>query len=695
MKLDTAVVRTLLRTEILMLLRDRRTLVLSVVLPLLLMPLMMFGSQIMEKRRQQRLETAEYTFAVTGPAAAEVRPHVDATVARLLRERANDASVLRVREIVVTDGLAALRREQLDFVVEASTAPASPVVPPPGAPRPGDRSAGARETPVPGVPVVTVIKRGESDRSSRAASRWRDALRETRRLERAHLMAEAGLPVAVADVAVVTNANVATEGQVAGLTLGRLLTLMLLMFLLTGGSSVATDSLAGEKERGTLETLLTTAAGRVEIVTAKLLAVLLVALATTVIQVANLLVYVGFKIIPASAGFSAAIHPAATVLILALFLPLAALVASVLLLISGHARTYKEAQFLFLPVFLIGMVPALAAFLPGLKLRSAIAVIPVSNVAVAVKEILTGRFDWPMLVVTFAVNAAAAAWLVRLTVRALSTERLVSPTQTDSVAIVGGAPLFSRHVFRWFAVLWGILILTSGYLGESHIRVQVSVNLLVLFTGTVALILSRYRLEPRTALALRPVKPAVWLAVLIGAPAGLLTGIGVFRVAALVFPVPPQALEAFSKALLPADFPLWQAVIFVAVMPGIFEELLFRGVFLHGLVRRFHPIVAVVAIGAMFGLMHVSLFRLVPTAYLGMLLAGITLVTGSVFPAMLWHFLNNLLGVSSPSLNIPWEAFGPSTYGAAALALALSGWILWRNRTPYPGLRWRAPTSGA
>lgn len=689
MTLDTAVVRTLLRTEIVMLLRDRRTMLLSVVLPLLLMPLMMFGSQIMEKQRQKRLETAEYAFAVTGPAAAAVRPNVDATVARLQKERATNPSVLRVREVAVADAIAALRRDELDFVVEATMPPDVPAARAAATGNAEGRSAGARENPAPGVPVVTVVRRGDSEKSSRAASRWREALRETRRQERARLLMQAGLSVPVADVASVKESSVATEGQVAGLTLGRLLTMMLLMFLLTGGSSVATDSLAGEKERGTLETLLTTAAGRTEIVTAKLLAVLIVALTTTLIQVGNLLVYVGFKIIPAGAGFSAAIHPAATALVLVLFLPLAALAASGLLLVSGHARTYKEAQFLFLPVFLCGMVPSLAAFLPGLTLRSAIVAIPVANVAVAVKEILTGRFDWPMLAATFAINTAAAAWLVRLTVRALSTERLVSPTQADNVAMLGGAPLFSRQVFRWFAVLWAVLILTSEYLGETHVRVQVSVNLLVLFAGTVALILFRYRLEPREALALRPVKPAVWLAVVVGAPAGLLTGIGIFRLAAFVFPVPPQMLEAFSKALLPDDFPLWQAAIFVAVMPGIVEELLFRGVFLHGLVRRFHPIAAVAIVGVMFGLMHVSLFRLVPTAYLGMLLAGVTLVTGSVFPAMLWHFLNNLLGVSSSALDIPWGAFGPDVYAAAVVGLALCCWILWRNRTPYPGLRWR------
>ena len=662
MTLDTAVVRTLVGHEILMLLRDRRTLLLSVVLPLLLMPLMMFGSQIMEKQRQQRLQTAEYSFIVTGPAADEVRPVIDRTLARLRQERNRDGSALRVAQSVSADPLGALKREEVDFLVEAS--------------KPAD------------VPVITIVRRGASERSSRAVTRWRDALRETRRESRAALLATAGLPVPVADVAILKDVSVASEGQVAGLTLGRLLTMMLLMFLLTGGSGVATDSLAGEKERGTLETLLTTAAGRTEIVTAKLLAVIIVALTTTVIQVGNLLVYVGFKIIPAGAGFSAAIHPAATALVLVLFLPLAALAASGLLLVSGHARSYKEAQFLFLPVFLGGMVPSLAAFLPGLTLRSAIAAVPIANVSVAVKEILTGRFDWPMLAVVFVVNTAAAAWLVRLTVRALSTERLIAPTATDNVAMLGGAPLFSRHLFRWFAVLWAVLIVTSSYLGEAHVRVQVSFNLLALFAGTVALVLWRYRLPPREALALRPVKPAVWLAVLIGAPAGLLTGIGVFRLAAFVFPVPPQMLEAFSKALLPDDFPLWQAVVFVAVLPGIVEELLFRGVFLHALVRRFHPVGAALAVGLMFGLMHVSLFRLLPTAYLGVLLASVTLVTGSVFPAMLWHFLNNLLGVSSSALDIPWGAFGLDVYGAAAVALALCAWILWRNRTPYPGLRW-------
>jgi ABC-type Na+ efflux pump permease subunit len=108
--LDTGVVRTLVGHEILMLLRDRRTLLLSVVLPLLLMPLMMFGSQIMEKQRQQRLQTAEYSFIVTGQAADQVRPVIDRTLARLRQERNRDGSALRVAQSVSADPLGALKR---------------------------------------------------------------------------------------------------------------------------------------------------------------------------------------------------------------------------------------------------------------------------------------------------------------------------------------------------------------------------------------------------------------------------------------------------------------------------------------------------------------------------------------------------------------------------------------------------------
>jgi sodium transport system permease protein len=168
------------------------------------------------------------------------------------------------------------------------------------------------------------------------------------------------------------------------------------MFLFTGGAVVAVDTLAGEKERGTLETLLTTAAARAEIVAAKHLLILSVGLVITLIQVSNLVIYLGFRVVPAGASFSAAVPPQIAALLLLLFLPVAALVASILLLVSGHARSYKEAQ-LYSSRVPAGMLRQAGALLPGVPLRSAIVLCRSANISVAVKEILVGTIDWPLV----------------------------------------------------------------------------------------------------------------------------------------------------------------------------------------------------------------------------------------------------------------------------------------------------------
>ena len=161
-----------------------------------------------------------------------------------------------------------------------------------------------------------------------------------------------------------------------------------------------------------------------------------------------------------------------------------------------------------------------------------------------------------------------------------------------------------------------------------------------------------------------------------------------------VFPVPRQMIENFGQSLVGPDLPLWQIIFFLAVMPGVLEELAFRGVLLHGVSRKLRPVATALVVGGIFGMFHVSLFRIVPTGFLGVVLAATTLLTGSVFPAMLWHFLNNAIAivpvtqgwVSGDFTVEPWMT------GVGAVGLAASFAILWVTRRPYPGLRpWRAP----
>jgi membrane protease YdiL (CAAX protease family) len=83
------------------------------------------------------------------------------------------------------------------------------------------------------------------------------------------------------------------------------------------------------------------------------------------------------------------------------------------------------------------------------------------------------------------------------------------------------------------------------------------------------------------------------------------------------------------------------ALFLMALTPAICEEALFRGPILRGLATRFSPAVAAIITGALFGLYHVDVWRLLPTALLGVVLSGIALASDSIVPSMLAHFTNN------------------------------------------------------
>jgi sodium transport system permease protein len=404
-------------------------------------------------------------------------------------------------------------------------------------------------------------------------------------------------------------------------------------------------------------------------------------------QSMNMMVYIAFKAIPVSANFAAAVSPATVLLLLVLFLPVAALVASVLLLTSGYAKSYKEAQLYFMPVMLLGIAPALAPMLPELPLRSIVVLVPIANIALAVKEILVGSFDWPMIALAWLVTTGTAVWITRKSVSFLSAERLITATTSSDVSPRDGAALFSRHVGRWFGILWAVVWIVNSYTAKADVRVQIVVNLVLLFFGATLLMLWRYRLNPPEALALRAPKPMVWLGVLCAIPGGILTASGLGRLMSYFLPVSTETMEQFTRLLLPEGITTAELIFFLAIMPAVFEEMTFRGLLLHGLRKRLHPVALVIVVGLTFGIFHFALFRFAGTALLGMLLATTTLLTGSIFPSMLWHFGNNALSLLTELAGVPESEFDWKYYSAGVVLLAVAFWIFWRERKPYPGLR--------
>jgi sodium transport system permease protein len=693
------VLATLFRYEMKMLLRDRRTVFFAVVAPLVLFPVLLLAIRSVERSEARRLERATYRYAVVGDRAEWARE----LVVRALSEEPDSApsrsgNLGRFEEVMTSRPDSLFEAGDLHVVVEGLSAEAyrsaleSDTAWWGSSAEPDSADLEWRERQFESsLPVLRIRFRGRSDLSRTGSTRLRERILELRSELRDSVFRARGFPVRPGDVAEV---EVVSMGGVAGTgraLLGEALLPVFLLLMLTGGSIAGADAIAGEKERGTLETLLTSAARRSEIVSAKQLGVIVVGLAVAVINVVNLLVYLVLGVIELPEGFDLSLSLMDLLLLLLILVPLAVLVSNALLLLSGYARSYREYQIYFFPLLLVFVLPTLVAFLPGIELRSAIAFVPVAGIAVGVREIMIGEFDSASYMLAFVSTSLVAIWLSNLTERALSTERLISASDLDEADLVGGPALFPRHVLSWFLGLWVIFYVVSLWFGnELGVQGQVFVNLVGIFLGGSVFMIRRYRLPVREVLALRPVPVVVWLAVLLGAPSAHILGIGIADfVDTWLFPVPQELIEAFGQALMGQDLPLWKLILFFAVMPGIFEEIAFRGVLLYGLRKRLHPVALCLAVGGIFGFFHVSLFRIVPTAYMGAVLTATVLLTGSILPAMVWHMLHN--GVALVSVELGWidanQSPPPSWYLAALVGLAVAFAILWLARRPYPGLR--------
>ena len=668
-------VGTLYGLELRQLLRDPRTLFFGALLPALVMPLFLFISSRGEEGRKERQQAEIYSYAVVGEEAELARNLLD----RWQVDGEPTAPLLKLEEVVVEDPAIALAEDRIQVYLEA--------FPPPD----GGLQRGTEDEPSPRIPRFRLAFRANREASLTAMGELQRRLEEVRDQRRWSLLAENGFPAEVEDIAAFESRDLASTSRRTGASLGRWAGFFLIFMVLVGGSTVAADTLAGEKERGSLETLLTTAAGRGEILLAKQLAIASLGLAICAVQLLTLWLCLHFELIPTPEGFAVALSPGTVLLLLLLASPLVAVVASVLLMVSGRSRSYREFQVLFFPVFLVFLLPAGAAFLPGVGLRSAAVLVPVANLCVALREVLSGEIDLPMLAVAWAISAATAALVGRATLRILASERLLLAAHLDRAAWRGGAEIFPRHVLGWFVGLWALMFLALVNVPFlARLETQLLFNLVLVFLGGSLLMIRIYRLDPRRALSLQPVKPAVWPAVLVGAPAFFFAAIALGRLSSALFPLPEQMLEQYGQLVDTSTRPLLELLLLVAVLPALCEEIAFRGVLLHGLRQRLKPVPLCLVVGLVFAVFHLDLVRLLPTAVLGALLAALTLRTGSIYPAMLWHALNNGTAIVLTHLEVSIDELPLVVHGGAIVLAGLALVWIWRMEptidAPGPGM---------
>jgi sodium transport system permease protein len=225
--------------------------------------------------------------------------------------------------------------------------------------------------------------------------------------------------------------NVAPPEKVSGAALGGILGYMVILLSMTGAIYPSIDLTAGEKERGTMETILSSPISRLDLVLGKFFLVLSASLTTAVLAIFSM--GTSFYMVGRSGALSSKDANALqlhiglpTVLsVFLMALPLAVFFAAVLLTISLFAKSYKEAQSYLTPMTFVVLVPAVAAVLPGLELTPKLALIPILNVSLLCKELVTGTYHWNYILLIFLSTSVYAGVALYLAVKMFQRESVL------------------------------------------------------------------------------------------------------------------------------------------------------------------------------------------------------------------------------------------------------------------------------
>lgn len=193
--------------------------------------------------------------------------------------------------------------------------------------------------------------------------------------------------------------DVASMQERIGKSIGGMLPYLFVIFCFMGSMYPAIDLAAGEKERGTMETLLTAPVSRWQILLGKFCVVVLAGLFSALIAIVGILVAIrGIQNIPPEimSLIMSVLNVRTVLLILSLLLPLSVFFAAFLLSLSIFAKSYKEAQSIISPLTVLVILPVLIGVMPGIALDPVTAMIPVLNVSLATKDIISGTIK-PML----------------------------------------------------------------------------------------------------------------------------------------------------------------------------------------------------------------------------------------------------------------------------------------------------------
>lgn len=491
--------------------------------------------------------------------------------------------------------------------------------------------------------------------------------------------------------------DVAAPGRSGAAAWSRLLPFLVLLWALTGAFYPAIDLCAGEKERGTLESLLASSASRAEIVWGKLAAVATFSAATALLNLAAFALtgsFVAARLTTFGTGEALPAPPLSAFpwLVLAL-IPAAAMFSALCLALAALAKSTKEGQYYLVPLLAAALPLMLLPMSPGAELTLGTSLVPLTGLMLLVRSLIEGGpwqaapFIPPVALVTTVCCAASIRWAIdqfsRENVLFRESERF-SPWRQLQAMLRDRRDVPSPAL----ALFAGVLILTVQFFLSMLLPAPAPGELgkfLFSFFTVQALAIAGPPLALGWLLTRRPADTfRLRLPPLAVVPLAMLLAVAVHPVAAalqqLVMHLYPlanaEALAGFGSFIAePSAF--WVVAAALSLTPAVCEELAFRGFLLRGLERPGRTGWAIVASAVLFGAAHGIIQQSIVAAFLGLLLGYLAIASHSILPTVAFHATHNGLmllaarfgGESTwlQTLKAPSAAAGAMEYAAPVL----------------------------
>ena len=717
-------IRTIWRKELIDTLRDRRTLIMMIFVPIVLYPGMMLLSLQGFELQVSRIQSETYKVAVN---TDEVRDWLQWVVDTDPARRA-DIEGLSAEELVELSEQGELPGEEDDTLAQGDGSVTDAAVsdarksPPKYEIFVFDDPGEINEQVISGRMHIGLVLLGslptvdsegsaqvglvldQTDIRSQFAASGLDAVLQragdymlAERLKRVDLKPAFVTPITVQQEAI------ASPEKVGGSILGQIVPLILIIMTITGAIYPAIDLTAGERERGTLETLMVAPVSTVDLIAGKFVVVALIAMLSAFLNLLSIggTIYLGGLGNLLSRGSDIVIPLSSLPWVLMVMIPLAVMFSAILLAVCSFARSFKEAQNYVMPVMVGAMIPAVIGILPGTRLEGPLLIMPVTNIVLLSRDLFTGRFDanailWVMLSTTLYAGAAVAVAAKLFgqeavlfsdsgSIKTIFQRKFFKPKSlpTAAQAFFLVAFVFSANFF-----VQRSLLTTPGVAGTIWFWWGVAAILVVLF-ALLPMGAARYlRIRVRTAFGLARPRPLVMMAAVCFGLSTWVLGQAWFGFQSSWLPMPPEMEQAYAQmeAML-GDINVWAMVFFLALVPAVCEELFFRGYALNGLRGSLGRWGAILVVAVAFGANHHSIHRIIMTTGLGVLLGLLAIQGRSIWPALLAHLMHNGLNVLcshedalQPLLQrlgyIVTDGQPPLPWLAGALALTACGVIL-------------------